>query len=426
MALSKNLDVSLLIVEDDKHTREMLAEIVEAKAWKLYVAENGSEGLELFNRNRPDVVVTDVQMPVMNGLDMARAIRITDPDTQIIVISAYADRKYLLDSIEINVSHYMIKPFNIETIASLFERCVDFVLLKRTINEQHKQLQQSEARHRQELEGMVAERTAALQRLNLQYQHEIEERKRAQGELEAALEQLNHSQKELRNLTTHLEAIREEERKSMAREIHDELGQSFTGLTMGLRELFAITSYIDDDEKRKRFLNAIETTITIAQAGVRSMRRIISDLRPAILDDLGLGAAIEWLMNDFQNKSGIQCTLEGTIDHVDIDERRSIALFRILQESLANILRHAQATEVELRVWEDSETILMEVKDNGRGIGAGDLEKKRSFGILGMRERALSFGGTVCVTGEQEIGTTVRVALPKSDTVAEGRSYFLA
>ena len=148
MGAMKKLDVSLLIVEDERYLLEMLAEYLQERVQELYLAKDGGEGLELYDRYHPEVVLTDIQMPVMNGLDMARRIKADDPDVQIIVVSAHADSHYFMDSIEIDVSQYVLKLFRVEKIFSALDRCADIVILKRKIREQREELARSEARYR--------------------------------------------------------------------------------------------------------------------------------------------------------------------------------------------------------------------------------------------------------------------------------------
>jgi PAS domain S-box-containing protein len=224
-----------------------------------------------------------------------------------------------------------------------------------------------------------------------------------------AAEELTHSREQLRQLSAHLQSIREEQRTSIAREIHDELGQSLTGLKMDLSWL---DKRLPEDlpglrEKTKSMSQLIDATI-------QSTRRIAAELRPGVLDDLGLWAAIEWQAQEFQHRTGIQCTLISQVEDLNLDKDRSTALFRIFQETLTNVARHANATHVRITLIEQAEAVLLEVKDNGRGIRKAELTDTKSFGLLGIRERALILGGEATISGSPHAGTTVTVKLPRT------------
>ncbi len=149
----------------------------------------------------------------------------------------------------------------------------------------------------------------------------------------------------------------------------------------------------------------IETTIT-------TIRRIASELRPGVLDDLGLVAAIEWQVEQFQARTGLNCHWTNTANEIELDREKSTAVFRILQEILTNVLRHAQATNLYLKLYRTRHCLELEVKDDGRGITKSQKSNSQSLGLLGMKERALLVGGEVHITGKEGHGTTVLVRVP--------------
>jgi signal transduction histidine kinase len=148
------------------------------------------------------------------------------------------------------------------------------------------------------------------------------------------------------------------------------------------------------------------------------VRRIATELRPGILDDLGLVAAVEWAAEEFEARTGTKCRLDLPEDDIVIDPERTTAIFRIFQETLTNITRHAEATEVDVRLAREDGNIVLEVRDNGRGIGEEELSAGRSLGILGMRERALLLGGELTIRGVPGKGTTVKVLIPEMPPAA--------
>ena len=231
-------------------------------------------------------------------------------------------------------------------------------------------------------------------------------RKKAQDALQAQKD-------ELRRLSAQVLEAREEEKTRIARELHDELGQLLTALKMDLAWLRERLPPGDADaaERAERMGRVLDQT-------VGSTRRISADLRPLMLDDLGLAEAANWLVGDFASRSGVQCEIRmtGNGELEGIDKSVATAIYRALQESLTNIARHAGARQAWVSVGADNGEIFFEVEDDGRGIAPADLAKTRSLGLKGMRERVDYLGGSIEVTRAPRGGTRVRVRLP-----AQGR-----
>ena len=224
--------------------------------------------------------------------------------------------------------------------------------------------------------------------------------------------ELNKSNETLRNLAAHLQSIREEERMKIAREIHDELGQTLSALNMELswfRDKYGDHKSIFD--KAGAMLDALNATL-------RSVRRICTELRPSILDDFGLVDAMQWQANEFQKKAQIECAFDSVPEDIEVDKERGTALFRIFQETLTNVLKHARATKVTAKLTKNSDNITLEVIDNGKGITKGitveQLSTPQSFGLIGMRERVYPWGGKVEIAGYKNKGTIVKVIIPHS------------
>lgn len=215
------------------------------------------------------------------------------------------------------------------------------------------------------------------------------------------------AEQQLRELSIHLQDIREDERKRVAREIHDELGGALTAIKFDLT-LPGCQEAAQAGEGAKRH------TATIAQvdAAIASLRRIISDLRPSVLDDIGLWAALEWQAQEFAARTGIRCAYHLQGPETDLAPEAATGLFRMVQEALTNVLRHARASKVSIRARVTAQTVTIRIQDNGVGIGAGVVESNRSYGLLGMQERARQINGTVHVTGQPGKGTTVSIWLP--------------
>ncbi len=218
---------------------------------------------------------------------------------------------------------------------------------------------------------------------------------------------LARSHRELRDLASRLQMIREEERGAMAREIHDELGQALTALKM---DLVWILERLPESAATLRRRGA--TMVSLIDGTVEAVQRLSSRLRPPLLDDLGVGAAIEWQAQEFASRSGIPCALHlEPIDDV-LGEPESTALFRIFQEALTNVARHAHARHLEVTLRQLDEEIVLTVRDDGQGIHPAAVESPDSLGLIGMRERAENFGGTIAVASVDGVGTSVTVRMP--------------
>ncbi|MBS0170189.1 MAG: PAS domain S-box protein [Nitrospira sp.] len=233
---------------------------------------------------------------------------------------------------------------------------------------------------------------------------DITERKRAE-------QQLTLSHDRLRNLSARLELVREEERIRIAREIHDELGQELTGMKL---ELSSLSDHLHTAGAVPR--QKLHSLSMLVDAAIQSVQRIATELRPVVLDQLGLIAAIEWQTHEFQARTGIQCTLDIYLRAVALSHDGSNAMFRIFQEILTNVARHSQATAVAITLQEQAGSLVLEVRDNGRGVTESELSNPHSLGLVGMRERALLLGGETVLTGIPQGGTTVKVRIPLSQS----------
>jgi len=227
---------------------------------------------------------------------------------------------------------------------------------------------------------------------------DVTDRKKAERDLQLSFQ-------ELQALNAKLQSVREEERTRLARELHDQLGQALTAIGIDLAALK--TTPARDELSRK-----IDVISGQVYEAINSVRRISTELRPGILDDLGLAAAVEWAAEDFQARTGIPCRVSLPETHPALEQERATALFRIVQETLTNIARHSGATQVSITLSVDSGHITLEVRDNGRGLDSAQLSATRSLGVLGMRERALLLGGEFSVAGDPGSGAVVRVRMP--------------
>jgi len=220
-------------------------------------------------------------------------------------------------------------------------------------------------------------------------------------------EELRKSHEQLRSLSAHLQAVREGERTSIAREIHDDLGQTMTALKMD----FSLLNRLIPKEE-KVLLRKTESMSKLVDMILQDTKRISTELRPGLLDDLGLFAAIEWQAEEFQNRTRIKCEVTLGPENIVLDRDRSTAIFRIFQETLTNIARHANATKVSINLKGKGGKLTLKVGDNGRGITEEQIYDSKSFGLIGIRERVAFLGGEIKIKGVRNKGTTITVSIP--------------
>ncbi len=250
------------------------------------------------------------------------------------------------------------------------------------------------------IEASISQAAVGDQQLFTVILRDVSERARAEAEV-------RHAQEQQRELAVAMLEVRETERTRIARELHDELGQALSGLKMDVELLARMTP-----GERSDLLERLADMRQLLDATVATTRRISADLRPLVLDDLGLGAAAQWLVQNVAQRSGLACALDLDPACEHLGEPHASALFRIMQESLTNVVRHARAQRVGVRLERAGAAAVLSVSDDGVGMADGARAKPRSFGLRGISERALLLGGAVSVTTAPEGGTTVLVRLP--------------
>ncbi len=221
-------------------------------------------------------------------------------------------------------------------------------------------------------------------------------------------DEVRKSREELRALSAHLQSGIEAERTRISREIHDELGQALTGLKFDVSWLRDQATETTRESERKK----LDATLKDIDTAIQSVRRIATELRPPVLDALGLTAAIEWQATEFQNRTGIKCQLSPMAEDIPLNREGATAVFRIFQEVLTNVARHAQATKVQVGLERVDGHLLFRLADNGRGIGNLETSGAHSLGILGMHERVRLLNGAMSISGEEGLGTVINVDIP--------------
>jgi signal transduction histidine kinase len=347
----------ILLLEDNPHDTELIRRVLKGSALDFTLAvanDRASFEAELAGYN-PGIILSDYNLPGFDGAQALTLARQAFPEVPFIFVTGTLGEEVVIEMLHQGATDYVLK--------NRMARLVPAV---------SRALRESQQRH---------------------------ETGKTQGKLRRSNEQL-------RALTGHLQFVREEERTRIAREVHDELGQALTGLKMDLSWL---SGKLPGDRVIIRKIKSMTDQI---DATIQTVRRISTELRPGVLDSLGLSAAIEWQTQEFQERTGIQT--EVTIDLKDDiwDRDFSTACFRIFQETLTNIIRHAKADRVTVRLAQVDQELILTVRDNGRGITEKEIVHARSIGLIGMRERVAQVGGEVFFFGLPGRGTTVTMRVP--------------
>jgi signal transduction histidine kinase len=351
-------EIRILLLEDVESDAELAEHALRAAGigFSLKRVETRADFVAGI-RSRPDLILSDFSLPTFNGMDALEIAQQKCPDIPFIFVTGSLGEEVAIDTLKKGATDYVLK-HRLTRLAPAVHRAL------------------REARERMK-------------------------RKRAE-------QQLRESSKQLRSLSVYLQYVREEERTRIAREVHDELGQALTGLKL---QLTWLNSRLPKDTSTMREkANAMSAQI---DQTIQTVRRIATALRPGVLDSAGLLAALEWQANEFEKQTGIQCRVHAAIPDTLWDEDLNTAFFRIFQETLTNIIRHAKATQVKVQLSEAGRDFMLEVKDNGRGISEAEIRNTTSIGLLGMRERAGLLGGTVTWRGQPGRGTTVTVRIPR-------------
>jgi signal transduction histidine kinase len=226
------------------------------------------------------------------------------------------------------------------------------------------------------------------------------------------VQEITASREQLRNLTQRIQNIREEEKGRIARAVHDELGQQLTAIQLELNYLEEeLNTGMDQKQQKESF----QSLTTMVDNTIQAVQRIATELRPQILDVFGLGEAILWQIHEYHPRTAIHFDTSGIRDEVHLDQERAITLFRVFQETLTNIFRHAQADAVIIQLYRDNGNTIMKVRDNGIGMPPEKFKSPKSIGLLGIRERMLMWNGTIHIESQPGKGTTVIAKIPTGE-----------
>jgi signal transduction histidine kinase len=366
MEHSDTLPGEILIVEDTPASLQLLSELLTQAGYTVRQAQDGEMALLSARERPPELVLLDIRMPGINGFEVCRRLKEAPStrDTPVIFLSALHEAEDKVQGFRLGAVDYIAKPYHPDEVLARVHTHIEL-----------RRLQIG-------LEMRVQERTAAHRQAEMQ----------------------------LQELAEFLQTVREEERSHIAREIHDELGQSLTALRIDLAWLRTKCSGNDP-----RIADRLAASFQLVVRTLDVVRRIAEDLRPGMLDNLGLAAAIEHHVAKFIEHAGIPCKLTMNREEFEVSDKLATAVFRLVQEALTNVARHASASSVAVELSDLDDTIRLTVQDDGCGLAVP--VGKKTFGLLGMRERVHMLGGRFEIESAPGKGTRIEALLPKNDEV---------
>jgi signal transduction histidine kinase len=356
--------VSVLLVEDSEKDALLIAHELRSHDFTLrFKRVQNQEGfLAALKEQSWDVIIADYSLPQFGAMAALKLLQKSQLDLPFIIVSGAIGEETAVAAMKAGAHDYIMKD-KLARLVPALER------------------EMREAKMRQE---------------------------RMQGEID-----LRTSRDQLRALAAKLQSVREEERKLITRDIHDELGQALTGFKMDLAWMRNRLAN-NDSAISAQLLEKIAEMGALVDATANTIRKLCTELRPGILDDLGLTAAIQWQAREFSKRTGIRCAVTTKADGLNLDPDQITAAFRIFQEILTNVARHAEASRVNVRLESTGKELVLEASDNGRGIRENEIGGTKSLGLVSMRERALLLGGALELHGAPGQGTTVTVRLPQN------------
>jgi signal transduction histidine kinase len=353
--MTKQLKV--LIIEDSEDDAFLLLRELRKSGYELEFKRVETSGAmkEALEKDRWDIIISDYVLPDFSGLEALDILKESGRDIPFIIVSGNIGEDVAVGAMKAGAHDYIIKG-NLKRLPPAIER----------------ELREAEVRR---------------------------ERARTKNELK-------FSHEKLRRLYVHLNSVREEERANLAREVHDELGQILSALKM---DILYLNKKYDD---HKALIEKTKTMSELVDAMIKTTKRIVTDLRPSILDHFGISAAVDWHVKEFQKRTGIHCELVANPEDIVTDRDISTTIFRICQEALTNVLRHAEATKVKISLEQKEGGIFLSIEDNGKGIAKENIVKPQSFGLVGIKERIAFIGGEVAINGIKDAGTIISVRIP--------------
>lgn len=382
--MQDNGPIKVLLVEDDSASAEIVEALLDQDSgiFEVEWVMSLKDGLSKLSANFFDLVLLDFGLPDSDGLDTFLRLQKHSPTVAIIPLTATGDESLALKAIQLGAQDY------------LFKGAISRQLLTKSMRYavERKRGEEALRRAHDELERRVMERTAELSATNSQLKEQIAERRRAE--------------EELRRLSHRLVEVQESERRNIARELHDEIGQLLTGLKLVIEMVSRLPAeeLVEHCHKAQVLVNEL----------MGHVRDLSLDLRPAMLDDLGLLHALLWHFERYKSQTGVAVTLTHTgIENQRLTPEIETAAYRIVQEALTNAARHAGVTKIRVNAYADAESLNLQIADDGKGFDVqASLAAGQSSGLAGMRERAQLLGGLLMIDSAIGKGTVINATLP--------------
>jgi len=384
----------ILIVDDEEPNREILTSLVRALGYETETAINGVEAITKMKFFTPDLVLLDIMMPDMDGYEVCDHLK-SDPETAnipVVIVTALSDRSSKLKGLQVGANDFLTKPIDQSELTIRVRNLLKI-----------KEYEDFIFRHNQLLEDEVKKRTCELQEAMFRLISDIAEKKMLEEQLEKAraLEEEN-----LKFFSRRLIEVQEEERRAIARELHDEIGQSLTALKLSV-EIIADSLPSEHADNIRPIEESLGELLSI-------VRNISLDLRPAMLDELGLVKTLLWYFERYTSQTGISVDFIQTGADRRFNQQSEIALYRITQEAMTNVARYAEIMRVLVEFIIEQERVTVRIKDEGRGFDVENAVNSGS-GLSIMRERAIISKGTFSLSSAPGKGTEITVEIPLQD-----------
>ena len=351
-------ELKLLLLEDDPDDAALIQTLLRRSGmqFRAEVASDEKEFLAAVQNKGYDAVLADNALPQYSSLKALELIRATNPHVAFILVTGTVSEEFAVNIIQQGADDYILKT-NLTRLPAAINNAI--------------------------------------------------EKKRIQQEKELSQQELKQLNQELRSVSAHLERIREEEQARIAREIHDQIGQQLTGLKM---DVSWVKGMLGKKAEPEAILKKLNEMLDSVDEAVKTVRKVASDLRPSILDDFGLIDALDWHSKEFATRSGINVHFKSLVKEINADPAITIGLFRIYQEALVNVARHAAAKNVITVLETSDKKVFLSITDDGKGFDSS-IEKK-TLGLLGMKERAQMIGGTLTINSKPGTGTALFITVP--------------
>lgn len=374
-------DYTILIVDDNPTNLGVIADYLETYGFEIMIARDGEDALEKAQLLPPDLILLDVIMPGMDGFTTCQHLKAKEAtqDIPVIFMTALVETENKVKGFEMGAVDYVTKPL-----------------------------------HQEEVLARVMTHLR-LRNVALDWQQKSEqEAARSQVERTRLFEAVNQQREQLQALARRLAEAQEAERTRLARELHDEMGQSLTGISINLG---TVLQELADDlpaSARERLIEAKSLT----DKTLEQIRELSLELRPSMLDYFGLVATLRWYIKQYTKRTNIKAELEEIGFEERLPAEVETTLYRIIQEALTNVARHAQADRVDLRLRRNRSTLTISIEDNGRGFNLAEIgRRKTAAGLLGIQERVALVGGALEIETEPDRGTRLLIEIPGEETV---------